>query len=138
MLSSPSDPGLTAHSGAPVQVAPVRVIPSSGRYTCEIHRTIHVGARPGRLSCNKIHGSKEETGEREIRFVDRIAGDQDVEQEMLDSADRAAIRSAVGALPVPQRRLIEQHFFEEISLARIADELGLSRQGAYVRQRLIL
>ena len=35
----------------------------------------------------------EETGEREIRFVDRMAGAQDVEQEMLDSADREAIRT---------------------------------------------
>jgi RNA polymerase sigma factor (sigma-70 family) len=82
--------------------------------------------------------SEEESGDREIRFVDRMAADQDVEQELIDSADRAAIRTAVGALPALQRRLIEQHFFEEISLARIANEMGLSRQGAYVRQRLIL
>src|SRR5207248_574041 len=71
---------------------------------------------------------EEETGQREIRFIDRIAGDQDVEQELLDGADRTAIRTAVGALPAPQRRLIEQHFFEEISIATIANEMGLSRQ----------
>jgi len=80
----------------------------------------------------------EETGEGDERFVDGLAGDQDVEQEMLDSEARAVIRSAVGALPAPQRRLIERRFFEEISLAKIAEELGLSRQSAYVRQRIIL
>jgi RNA polymerase sigma factor (sigma-70 family) len=82
--------------------------------------------------------SGEETGGRDERFIDRLPSDQDVEQEILDSEACAAIRSAVGALPLSQRRLIERHFFEEISLARIAEELGLSRQGAYVRQRLIL
>ena len=82
--------------------------------------------------------SGEETGERDRRFIDRIASDQDVEQEMLDREARAVIRTAIGALPPRQRRLIEGHFFEEISLARIAEELGLSRQGAYVRQRIIL
>jgi DNA-directed RNA polymerase specialized sigma24 family protein len=59
----------------------------------------------------------EESGEGDERFVDGLAGDQDVEQEMLDSEARAVIRSAVGALPAPQRRLIERRFFEEISLA---------------------
>jgi RNA polymerase sigma factor FliA len=82
--------------------------------------------------------SGEEPGEGDERFVDGLAGDQDVEQEMLASEARAAIRSAVGALPAPPRRLIERRFFEEISLAKIAEELGLSRQSAYVRQRIIL
>jgi RNA polymerase sigma factor (sigma-70 family) len=82
--------------------------------------------------------SGEETGEREERFIDRLADDQDLEQQMLDREAGAAIRTAVGALPPPQRRLIEGHFFEEISMASMAEELGLSRQGAYVRQRLIL
>jgi len=81
---------------------------------------------------------EEKTNTRETRLVDQIADDQDVEQEMLDGEARAAIHRAVAGLTPPQRRLIERHFFEEISLARIADEMGLSRQGAYVRQRIIL
>jgi RNA polymerase sigma factor (sigma-70 family) len=46
--------------------------------------------------------SEEETGDHERRFVDQIAGDQDVEQELIDMADRAAIRRAVGVLPAPR------------------------------------
>jgi RNA polymerase sigma factor (sigma-70 family) len=82
--------------------------------------------------------SGEETGGRDERFIDRLADDQDLEQEMLDREAGAAIRTAVGALPLSQRRLIEGHFLEEISMASMAEELGLSRQGAYVRQRLVL
>jgi RNA polymerase sigma factor (sigma-70 family) len=82
--------------------------------------------------------SGEETGGRQDRFIDRLASHQDVERELLDREDRAVIRTAVGALPLSQRRLIEGYFFEEISMARMAEALGLSRQGAYARQRIIL
>jgi RNA polymerase sigma factor (sigma-70 family) len=82
--------------------------------------------------------SGEATGEGDERFVDGLAGDQDVEQEMLDSEARAVLRSAVGALPASQRWLIERRFFEGIPLTQIAAELGLSRQGAYFQQRSIL
>jgi RNA polymerase sigma factor (sigma-70 family) len=77
-------------------------------------------------------------GAHESRIVDLIAGDEDVEQELLDGETRAAVRSAVAQLPLQQRRLIERRFFEEIPLTELADELGLSRQGVYVRQRIIL
>jgi RNA polymerase sigma factor (sigma-70 family) len=80
----------------------------------------------------------EETEGRDDRFIDQLSSDQNLEQEMLDSETRAAVRSAVAALPAPQRRLIERHFFEGIPMTQIAHELGLSRQGAYLRQRLIL
>jgi RNA polymerase sigma factor (sigma-70 family) len=79
-----------------------------------------------------------ETGEYDEPFIDQLSSDQNVEQEILDSETRAAIRSAVAALPAPQRRLIERRFFEEIPMNQIADELGLSRQGAYQRQQHIL
>src|SRR5207302_3643212 len=52
--------------------------------------------------------SEEASGDSETRFADRVADDQDIEQEMLDSADRAAVRSAVKALPAAHRRLIER------------------------------
>src|SRR5260370_31302143 len=53
--------------------------------------------------------SGEETGEREERFIDRLADDQDLEQEMLDREACAAIRTTVGSLPPPPRRLIDGH-----------------------------
>ena len=80
----------------------------------------------------------EETGGRDERFVDQLSSNHDVEQEILDSEARTAIRSAVASLPAPQRRLIERHFFEDVPMAQIAKEMGLSRQGVYVRQRIIL
>jgi RNA polymerase sigma factor (sigma-70 family) len=80
----------------------------------------------------------EETGERDERFVDQLAGGQDVQAEMLHDEARATVRAAVAALPASQRWLIERRFFDGISLSQIAEELGVSRQGAYLQQRGIL
>jgi RNA polymerase sigma factor (sigma-70 family) len=79
-----------------------------------------------------------ETGEYDEPFIDQLSSDQNVEKEFLDRETRTAIRSAVAALPALQRRLIERHFFEDVPMSQIAGEPGLSRQGAYQRQRLIL
>jgi RNA polymerase sigma factor (sigma-70 family) len=80
----------------------------------------------------------EEAGARDARFIDQLTSDQNVEQEILDRETRAAIRAAVAALPAPERRLIERRFFEGVSLTQIAEELGLTRQGVYLRQQHIL
>jgi RNA polymerase sigma factor (sigma-70 family) len=72
--------------------------------------------------------SDPETAQQE-RFVDRLQADQHIERDCLESAAQAAVRSAVAALPPFERRLIERHFFEDVPIARIAVELGVSRQG---------
>jgi RNA polymerase sigma factor (sigma-70 family) len=82
--------------------------------------------------------SEEESGGREDSFGELLAGEQDVEGEILTDASRAAVRAAVAELPEPQRRLIEMHFYEEVPVAEAAVALGLSRQGAYERQRMAL
>jgi RNA polymerase sigma factor (sigma-70 family) len=81
---------------------------------------------------------EEGTDRPSVRLVDRIAGDQDVEQQFLDSETRTVVRSAVEQLPPPHRRLIERHFYEGIPIAELAEEMGVSRQAVYGRQRKIL
>jgi RNA polymerase sigma factor (sigma-70 family) len=82
--------------------------------------------------------SGDATGGRDTRFIDQIPSDENVEQELLDRETHAAVRGAVRSLRPAERRMIEGLFFEEIPMATIAEELGLSRPGAYVRQRHIL
>jgi RNA polymerase sigma factor (sigma-70 family) len=82
--------------------------------------------------------SEEESDGREETFGERLAGEQDVEGEILTDAARAAVRAAVAGLPEPQRRLIEMHFYEEVPVAEAAAALGVSLHGAYERQRTAL
>ena len=82
--------------------------------------------------------SEEESDGREETFGERLAGEQDVEGEILTDATRAAVRAAVAGLPEPQRRLIEMHFYEEVPVAEAAAALGVSLHGAYERQRTAL
>jgi RNA polymerase sigma factor (sigma-70 family) len=83
-----------------------------------------------------VFGEEGEGGD--TRFVDRVAGEQDVEQQLLDSETGLALRSALEQLPPDQRRLIERHYYEGVPVRELAQELGLTRQGVYVRQRNIL
>jgi RNA polymerase sigma factor for flagellar operon FliA len=71
-------------------------------------------------------------------FVDRLAGPVNVEGDYLDHETRAAVRSAVARLSPSQRRLIERHYFQEVPVAALAEELGVSRQWVYIRQRRAL
>jgi RNA polymerase sigma factor (sigma-70 family) len=89
------------------------------------------------LSLDELTAGDGAIGAQE-RFVDRLAAAQDVERELFHGATRTAVRSAVAMLPAPQRRLIERHYYEDVPVARIAEELGLSRQSVYARQRIIL
>jgi RNA polymerase sigma factor (sigma-70 family) len=82
--------------------------------------------------------SGEDTAGPKERFLDLLAAAQNVEGELLDGEARAAVRSAVAGLPAPQRRLIERHYYEDVPVARLAEELGVSRQGLYARQRQAL
>jgi len=80
----------------------------------------------------------EEAAGNQGRFVDLLAAAHNVEGELFDGETHAAVRSAVAELPAPQRRLIERHYYEEVPVARLAEELGVSRQGIYMRQRRAL
>jgi RNA polymerase sigma factor (sigma-70 family) len=89
------------------------------------------------FSLDDLIVGEETTGSGE-RFVERITADQDLEGELLEGETRAAVRSAVAALPARQRRLIERYYYEEVPVAKLAEELGVSRQGLYLRQQQAL
>jgi RNA polymerase sigma factor (sigma-70 family) len=72
------------------------------------------------------------------RFVDLLVAAQNVEADLLLGETQAVLRSAVAKLPAPQRRLIEHHYYEDVPVARLAEEWGLSTQGLYARQRQAL
>jgi RNA polymerase sigma factor FliA len=90
-----------------------------------------------RLSLDEL-AFEEGVGGPSARIVDQIAGNDDVEQQLLESETRTVVRSAVAQLPSPHRWLIERHFYEGIPIAELAEELGVSRQAVYGRQRKIL
>jgi RNA polymerase sigma factor (sigma-70 family) len=89
------------------------------------------------VSLDELMAGDEAPGQPE-RFVDRIVDEQDVEGELLDGATRAAVRGAVEKLAPLERRLIERRFYEEVPLAQLAEELGVSRQAVSLRQRIAL
>jgi RNA polymerase sigma factor FliA len=89
------------------------------------------------MSLDHLIAGDETPGAQE-RFVDLLAAEQNVEGELLDGETRAAVRAAVAELPASQRRLIERHYYEDVPVAMLAEELGISRQGLYARQRQAL
>jgi RNA polymerase sigma factor for flagellar operon FliA len=89
------------------------------------------------LSLDDLMAGDESSGSGE-RFLERMAAEQNVEGELLNSETCAAVRAAVAELAPAARRLIERHYYEAVPVARLAEELGLSRQGIYARQRLAL
>jgi RNA polymerase sigma factor for flagellar operon FliA len=111
-----------------------------------IERTITRGVRrecfspdetAATLSFDDLVAGDETAGTQE-RFIERLIADQNVEGELLNSETCAAVRAAVAELAPAARRLIERHYYESVSVARLAEELGVSRQGIYARQRLAL
>jgi RNA polymerase sigma factor FliA len=89
------------------------------------------------VSLDEITSSEQQAGPRE-RFGDRLTAEQDVEGDLLEGEIHAAVRSAVAELPAPYRRLIERHYYEDVPVTMLAEELGVSRQGIYMRQRQAL
>jgi RNA polymerase sigma factor (sigma-70 family) len=89
------------------------------------------------VSLDDLISGEEAQGAPE-RFADRITAAQDLQRELLDGEARSIVRSAVAKLPAPQRRFIERRYYEEVPVARLAEELGVSRQGLYARQRQAL
>jgi len=82
--------------------------------------------------------SEEAGSEREESFLDQMAGEQDVESEILDDAARDVVRAAVAELPEPERRLIQWHYYEDVPVGQAAAALGVSRQSVFYRQRSAL
>ncbi len=82
-----------------------------------------------------ISGGHGEGGED--RFVDQLPADEDVEKKMLHTERGVALQEALKALSPEQRSLIDRHYFREESVQDIANDLGLTRQGVYSREKAI-
>ena len=82
--------------------------------------------------------SAEETAGNQERFVDQLADEAHIESDLLADETRTAVRSALEGLPPLERRLIERHFYDDVPIATLAAELGVSRQRLGERQRRAL
>jgi RNA polymerase sigma factor for flagellar operon FliA len=80
----------------------------------------------------------DKTADTQERFIERMTAEQNVEGEVLNSETCAAVRTAVARLAPAARLIIERHYYEAVPVASLAEELGVSRQGIYARQRLAL
>lgn len=89
------------------------------------------------VSLDELLSAQEPAGQRD-RLVDRLAADEHVERDHMARETRAAVRAAVEKLPPFERHVIERHFYEDVPITRVADELGVSRQRASERQRKAL
>jgi RNA polymerase sigma factor (sigma-70 family) len=79
-----------------------------------------------------------DAGESEDRFLDQLAGDEQVEERLMQSETELTVHRALEELSPEQRALIRRHYFEEEPVHEIARDLGLTRQGVYMREKLIL
>jgi RNA polymerase sigma factor (sigma-70 family) len=78
------------------------------------------------------------SGDGEDRFLDQLAGDEQVEERLMQSETELTVRKALEELSPEQQALIRRHFFEQEPVQEIARDLGLTRQGVYMREKLIL
>jgi RNA polymerase sigma factor (sigma-70 family) len=81
------------------------------------------------VSLDELLFGEEQAGSPE-RFVDRLAADQDVENELVHGEAQAAVRSAVAQLPAPDRQFIERRYYEEVPVTTLAQEWGQERSDA--------
>jgi RNA polymerase sporulation-specific sigma factor len=102
-----------------------------------VRREWKVEATAVTVSLDELIAGEEAAGNQE-RFVDQLADESHLEGDLLADETRAAVRNAVDGLPPLERRLIERHFFEEVPIAAVAAELGVSRQRLGERQRKAL
>jgi RNA polymerase sigma factor for flagellar operon FliA len=72
------------------------------------------------------------------RFVDLLAGDEDVEERILSTETGMAVRQALAELPEDQRELLERHYLQDEAVRDIAREMGVTRQAIYLREKLAL
>ena len=77
-------------------------------------------------------------GEGGSRFVDQIRDDQDLEQDVVRADNARQVRAAVARLAKDQRSLIERHYLNGEPVKKIAADLGLTRQGVYSREKMVL
>jgi RNA polymerase sigma factor (sigma-70 family) len=82
-----------------------------------------------------ISGGHGEGGED--RFVDQLPADENVEKKMLHTERGVMLQEALKSLSPEQRQLIDRHYFREESVQDIANDLGLTRQGVYSREKAI-
>ncbi|MBI3909903.1 MAG: sigma-70 family RNA polymerase sigma factor [Armatimonadetes bacterium] len=89
------------------------------------------------LSLDALLGERNGDGSDE-RFVDRLADDADVEEDFLRADTGIEVRRALADLPEEQQDLIRRHYYEGQGVQEIAQDLGMSRQGIYSREKGIL
>jgi RNA polymerase sigma factor (sigma-70 family) len=73
----------------------------------------------------------------DTRFLDRMAGDEQVEERLMQTETELTVRQALEELTPEQRSLIRRHYYEDVPVQQIARDLGLTRQGVYMREKLI-
>lgn len=61
-------------------------------------------------------------------FFDTTRDDEDPEERVIGSAERAAVRRALHGLPDRERHIVEQRVFERTLMRDLADEFGVSQQ----------
>jgi RNA polymerase sigma factor (sigma-70 family) len=72
------------------------------------------------------------------RFLDLLRAEDDVEEQILSSETGLTVRQALAQLDPGQRDLLSRHYFEDEAVRDIARDLGLTRQGVYLREKLAL
>jgi RNA polymerase sigma factor FliA len=72
------------------------------------------------------------------RFLDLLRAEDDVEEQILSSETGLTVRQALARLDPGQRDLLSRHYFEDEAVRDIARDLGLTRQGVYLREKLAL
>jgi RNA polymerase sigma factor (sigma-70 family) len=82
-----------------------------------------------------ISGGKGEGGED--RFVDQLPAEGNLEDELLETERQVAVTSALDTLKPEQAQLIRRHYLNDENVRDIAEDLGLSRQAIYSREKLI-
>jgi RNA polymerase sigma factor (sigma-70 family) len=101
-----------------------------------VNREWHPDREQATVSLDQlISGGQHDGGED--RFVDQLPADENVERSFLATEREVALRSALRTLNEDQRLLIKRHYFDDESVQEIAQDLGLSRQGVYSREKAI-
>ncbi len=88
------------------------------------------------LSLDRLVREGDDSGDR--RFVEQLEADTNVENDIMKADLDETVREALDVLTPEQRQLIERRYFKQESVQDIAEDLGLTRQGVYSRERSIM
>ena len=88
------------------------------------------------LSLDRLVREGDDSGDR--RFVEQLEADTNVENDIMRADLDETVREALDVLTPEQRQLIERRYFKQESVQDIAEDLGLTRQGVYSRERSIM